>query len=574
MDSRKIIDTLNGILSESDAVFSELASALPALLSELNTSLSGADDLIRAMGMQNREGTSHSQLRNHIDSIRKGIENADGRFSHLHLQNMSVFQNLKESFSVIEELNEDLKTIQHYSEDIKIISLNAIIAAQKSGKAGAAFSVITQEMRRLSNKIITLCEELQLINGTVQENSLYFKEMAAVIIDKEKDLINEFTDTVNQSIEKSINDSQKAIRFMEELTGKASRVRPPLYSIMENVQYHDILSQSVHHLILTIKETERGMNSDDLKGINRRNYQSRVIGLCIHIIREIQSAVNEKYLHFADGIDQIQAVIHDLMEDQKSFQFSSDRSAQIFIEQLRTTRRDSYNSKQELFAKGTVMIDKITALKENLDGFSEIATSLFNIILFSRIEVAKQSRLRSMEASVEDMDRIINAMKGEIDKAIHIAGAFLERVSMNMSDYVSLSEEKTSFLIGFLDASNNHLEQFSRITGQIQRMNVHYHRFTEKFVPILNRAAAEIEGLNHCVLEINLIEQELSAELTVLEKFGQGINDENAEGDPGTEELENLMRKFTIFSQKEYAGQIGNIDIEEKSLSKGEITLF
>lgn len=227
MDSRKIIDTLNGILSESDAVFSELASALPALLSELNTSLSGADDLIRAMGMQNREGTSHSQLRNHIDSIRKGIENADGRFSHLHLQNMSVFQNLKESFSVIEELNEDLKTIQHYSEDIKIISLNAIIAAQKSGKAGAAFSVITQEMRRLSNKIITLCEELQLINGTVQENSLYFKEMAAVIIDKEKDLINEFTDTVNQSIEKSINDSQKAIRFMEELTGKASRVRPP-----------------------------------------------------------------------------------------------------------------------------------------------------------------------------------------------------------------------------------------------------------------------------------------------------------------------------------------------------------
>lgn len=316
------------------------------------------------------------------------------------------------------------------------------------------------------------------------------------------------------------------------------------------------------------------MNSDDLKGINRRNYQSRVIGLCIHIIREIQSAVNEKYLHFADGIDQIQAVIHDLMEDQKSFQFSSDRSAQIFIEQLRTTRRDSYNSKQELFAKGTVMIDKITALKENLDGFSEIATSLFNIILFSRIEVAKQSRLRSMEASVEDMDRIINAMKGEIDKAIHIAGAFLERVSMNMSDYVSLSEEKTSFLIGFLDASNNHLEQFSRITGQIQRMNVHYHRFTEKFVPILNRAAAEIEGLNHCVLEINLIEQELSAELTVLEKFGQGINDENAEGDPGTEELENLMRKFTIFSQKEYAGQIGNIDIEEKSLSKGEITLF
>lgn len=77
----------------------------------------------------------------------------------------------------VEKTNSVVKKIKDVSEQTRILGFNASIEAARSGAAGAGFSVIAQEVRRLADdsqkyteSISTALEDLESSIGTVSEN--------------------------------------------------------------------------------------------------------------------------------------------------------------------------------------------------------------------------------------------------------------------------------------------------------------------------------------------------------------------------------------------------------------------
>lgn len=141
-----------------------------------------------------------------------------------------IKQNSDDMFKEISNVDNISKRISEISEQTLLLSMNAIIESSKAGEYGKGFSVIAEEIRKLSesvskfSKLIT--SEMQLLKGKINTNKIFSEDILteAEVLSKNSQKISEISSS-SQKIFLAIIDSTEFLsKSMNELSYKFNEI--------------------------------------------------------------------------------------------------------------------------------------------------------------------------------------------------------------------------------------------------------------------------------------------------------------------------------------------------------------
>jgi len=117
-------------------------------------------------------------VENGLTDISKAIEQLAISASEIHVNEQQLNSNIKEILVLSEEINEVSTFIKKIANETKMLGLNASIEAARAGEEGKGFSVVAQEIRKLSDQSIStvprikkLTDDIKAKVGEVSEKS-------------------------------------------------------------------------------------------------------------------------------------------------------------------------------------------------------------------------------------------------------------------------------------------------------------------------------------------------------------------------------------------------------------------
>ena len=147
--------------------------------------------------------------------ISKAINEVSEGIQHVIDSNVKLAENIYEAEKRTKDTDDILKFIKGVGEQTNLLGLNAAIEAARAGESGRGFSIVAQEIRKLSsstgksvNDIKEVLKKIQdsvaNISNSINESNGIFQEQAAAV----------------QQINASIQELTSAANYLEDMASK------------------------------------------------------------------------------------------------------------------------------------------------------------------------------------------------------------------------------------------------------------------------------------------------------------------------------------------------------------------
>jgi len=585
----QLINKLDKLVQSTEEIYLNLGKDYPRLLTELdksiNRSTSSTENLTASIG-------SSDPIELIIVEGDKIISNFNEAFKSMYSRDGELFEIIRRGVTEMGTLAEVIHNIKEGSIEMELISLNAMTVALKSGTAGKALSFITDELKKLSAQTIRLTDELTR-NGNHQ---LKLFENFGEKIEKTRMNQDELTLNMDRHLKSSFTTSckglQESAEMMRSLSRSSADVKDPLMRIMQEVQLQDIIRQSVDHIYISIDEFrtfDDNWKNEEL--LDELYFRKMMPDLCFTVLEEIKSEIGESAAIFEEKSQLVKSILDSL--EQKRIDFigsalktSSDNNFSIIG--LKEESKDRVNSlikevnssvkqRLEISQDGLHLLKDITTLKRQFESFEPIITRFHNIIVASRIEVAKQAALSDMKDTVTKMTQLTENIDTDISNALETIKHFLKTTQGIISSYSSTIKKEMPGLKELLvRTSENQIRLSDKSDSLIENLR-DFQIFSDSFFILFTKTDENRQRL-----------KELSSSIVKIEDILHSIK-ENAENDIfkisgnhntgdwtiQNERLNGVIEKFTIFTHKKTASDlVGNIVDAEEIAESGEVTLF
>ena len=201
------INEIQAAATEQAASASQQASAVNELSASLNEMSQSAATLV---------GSSETVGRN-VDEIATIVTDSNQNASQM-MESMDAIggstrqtaERIKSLNDKMDDINEAVSTISMVADQTTLLSLNASIEANKAGEMGKGFSVVAQEIRRLSDRSIDSAGNISSMVRDIQRAT----ESSALAMDKSSEEIRHGVNRVKTSADSlgSIHDAMERIQ--------------------------------------------------------------------------------------------------------------------------------------------------------------------------------------------------------------------------------------------------------------------------------------------------------------------------------------------------------------------------
>lgn len=117
-----------------------------------------------------------------LDELKEGALNAISILNAKSYDTSSAATTIVDNVNALSNRTKDIKvivkTIVEISNQTELLSLNAAIEAARAGEAGAGFSVVAEEIRKLSEKSKSSSEEIRKILEAIEDKAIHTAEEA------------------------------------------------------------------------------------------------------------------------------------------------------------------------------------------------------------------------------------------------------------------------------------------------------------------------------------------------------------------------------------------------------------
>ena len=624
-----LIDEVKSVEIDSEGSYLSFGRLLASISAEMERSSRNArvslEEFSRTMG-----GSSETGFR----SIAGFARESSAYFATVHDRDVAFLARINESIDRLSTLEDVIGRVRSDSEEMEIISLNAMTVALKSGNAGKAFSVITDELKRLSTRTISLTE-------TITTRGRELKDCFGVLSDSlgELDAFQKgFFGRLDEALTKGFSSLEEGTKdsagVFADLLGEAMGVRDPVQSIMQSVQLQDIIRQSLQHVTISLVEAEKAAMDAEQRESTAVAYldedgaeaaapqaQAMASGTGEPGLEDFAGSTVEEDLAFVSAIMRlVDALIEDVVGklDASGLSFASSLEAIEFIVGNVESKRSDQARALETATSGTGsdtasylegsahylglkkqvvqtarrLSEQVKGLDESFRGLAGLLSRFQNIVIASRIEVAKNKSLSGVANTVQGMVQLTERLGADVGEAMDTTKTFIKVAYGAIAEYAGSEDARRasegSMASGVGSAAFEAAAQENdRLVATLERVEANlkildgarmrvgenlgsFLLYTPEFIDLISEARSVLSGLEGLSARLKRIQGELS----VLK--GELVDAEGVvieEASIRSERLRAMIDRFTIFTHKKTAGEIGRFDVEDGAGS-GEITLF
>ncbi len=584
-----LIAIVNVIGSESEGLYLTIGRLFPAIMAEAGRSVDLAETSLASFF--GKEGASKS-----IDEMKSLVSEAAIWFRRLHDRDADFLDRINESMERLASLDNLIKGVRADSEDMEIISLNAMTVALKSGFAGKAFSVITDELKRLSAQTIELTESITLRGQNLLNVFSTLRDALGRLDRFQDDFFDRLERSLQETFDMNRNELDAARELFTSLIAEARELRSPVQAIMQEVQHQDIVRQSLGHVVISLSEAEGAARRRKEEGASEEEevaYIASIARLSAQLIEDIMAKIDASAASFKGNIDEVERRVGGIEERRVDFVHHADQGA---VEDVGAETGRYLEFKKAVTAAARRLGDQIRGLDDSFRSLSTLLSRFKNIVVASRIEIAKNRALTGVSTTVAGMVELTGKIEADVSGATGSTKNFTKVAEAAMAEYaedgsgslrgrsvdprpspadgmsasrLSGMRRDAAGISAVLAKVRQDLASLKMERNATREAIVNFALFSPEFLRYIGEARGALADLTGLSTRLG----QARAELLALEEHAVAALGGKIDREIHSGRLQEMIQRFTIFTHKRAAGELANFRVEEGSGS-GEITLF
>ncbi len=575
-NGHRIINELKTIVEGLGDVYLNIADHYPGIMRKL-------EQKIEELTRDENERNNSVDIFYLVNRINETVSTGGKKLSDLSARDTQFLNKISKELDAIKELDRNIDLIEDDSAELELISLNAMVTALKAGKNGGAFPYITEELQKVSKSSAKLSNGLKTKG---EELSSYF-EVFLKDIDDEKENINQAIHSIVSDFTNLTDSTGKyqgiSSGIIDKFKFQITDYKKPFYQILEEVQKHDIVRQSVDHVILAIDHIKPTTDSTVEAKLESLSYASRVYGFCDEILSEIYSELNKTFTTFSEKSDNLKSLIAYLQESGSALKSSgSNRSYRDQILDIQSNIEINLEKiKKESIQKHIQqtlenIYREINNLEDSYNGFSRIISWVKTINISSRVEAAKLPHLENMTYIIENITERTGSIETAVDVIIHTITDFRKRTDTLFQNYFSIASKDTDQIEQFADELKANLYQINQYSSNLDLKITDMLATGHDFIELSHMTSRDLQKMEKLVSGINGIIREVRDEKVKIDTDlnrnlkEAGLQSWKLKGD----EIKKLIDKFTIYIHKKKVDTGNSLEMDGEGAVSGEVTLF
>jgi len=572
---KKITDIkakINKTIADSETLSSSVYESIPKFEEETQKIIAFISEFLSQL---KNEGTeSNASFLGKLSALKNSVT--------LSLQNIAtlvdavdyVFNNIFNTTgenSFVEQVIQQARSVESALADLNSIALNASITSSQLGTKGGAFSILSREIERQSEKLVKHFDNItRIINRSFPDIASFkktldsFGEFASMKRDFHK-LIERFSSVENSLVE--LQESMKAG------TESAADSFP---DILANMVGQDIFRQQMEHIIEFFIDLEkRGKAKQD---------PAKELSFLKFVLEISHDILSESIKDFSEAFEKVS---EDFNHFVLNFNDGITKPAQKFAIYFSEDDRESlYRIIQEVMV---ITVKNTVFMEEVLHGLVHIRESFIHFkdnVMALDDEVSNSARLvkrfRTMNILIKaELARLEDQMG---KKAQDIRAEFDEAIIKVTNTTVDLNQISKN-IFKLYQENADHFDQFKTCCSELIKKDELKVLF-KSMENVISETHGEYKKMmikfEHSMAFINSIQQRFNKDLDQLnrenediyrqiEAFEQEVPAYHEEflNDPT---LKELSEKFTTYRERVKASE--HLDIEDVGTQGGEFTLF
>lgn len=561
-DVTSLIDELHDKERAIEETYLSLGELFPRLVGETDASSRTARESLDAiLGALDNEG------RNEMEEF---LALAARFFNELRERDKTFLVSVNAGVERLSTLDEIIGRVRLDSEEMEIVSLNALTAALKSGSAGRAFSVITDELKQISAKTIATTVDISARGQKLLESFRSLGDDLRELAELQERFFEKVRSTLTEGFSALEARVRSATDTFASLARDASGVKDPIVGIMQGVQVQDILRQSIDHVLLSLKEIKKDgetFRKDELV------FAAAVAELSVSVLNDVIARIDEGVGLMSSHIDDVVAVAESADQRRQSVIASYEDIGIGFDDS--GERVEAYlKLKGKAVSEGRDLSSQVMLLNDSFKVLYSLLNRLQNIVVASRIEIARTRALSVVSNTVAGMIEITENLGADVGAATDVTKAFIKTASADISSYDRLQTQSDQELTVAVRRMESELGRLQAARERVKETISSFRLYTPDFLRLIQNSRSSLSRLSDLSGELGRLRDRLESV-----RRGSSEEAETMEGEKTdtysmrNERLRQMVERFTIFTHKKAAGALGDFQVEE-GVESGQVTLF
>ncbi len=534
-------DELEQVMGNVEPQFLELGNRLQQLYGDAEHLARLTMDTVGIIGEEREDGFPGSTDRLARTSLERLQEICEG-----------ITRNLEEIGKGSEYLGQlcaICPLIENTGMTLNVIGLNIAVETSRSARAGEMFVSFTDEIRKLSGRILTIArnileDSLRTRSGQMAAHGTIMKDMEAL-------------GRLNRDAEKVVQDAVAEIRQIMHLSGTAFKksstwsgdISRLAGEVVVAIQFHDIARQKIEHIVLALRDMEAVSDREEAVFLGNAHKIMRLQAAQLkEVIADIRAADDKSRNAFGKMGDRIVDLLDDVSVFDPDGQDESRIRQHILalhtgFGQLGTLMSRSCELEEQIRATSGSVFETAAHLSSHIDQVRGISMDLH---LKALNAVVKSARLGEDGRALEVLAQEVSKLSGQSDLFVDRVVDIIESLLLVSPDHgvCSLQEPVDD------GAANDYL-----IQEGLRRISSVYENFRTD-------AAAALDHARHLQTDISRTSEdigflgELAGNLNVhLERMTALIDRlspwSDYENDHTDEKLKQVARRYTMKSERD-----------------------
>jgi hypothetical protein len=561
-DVTSLIDELHHTEREIEETYLSLGELFPRLVAETDASSKNAQESLDAiMGALGGGG------KNEIEEF---LAVAGSFFRNMRERDSAFLVSVNSGIERLSTLDEIITRVRLDSEEMEIVSLNALTAALKSGSAGRAFSVITDELKQLSSKTIATTVD---ISSRGQKLLECFRSLGGDLTDLAA-LQDRFFEEVRSTLTNGFSSLEtrmhRAADAFTSLAKDASGVKEPIVGIMQGVQVQDILRQSIDHVILSLQEI---LKDEDASQKDELVFAAAVADLSVSVLNDVIAKIDEGVTMMTAQINDVVAVVENVDQRRESV-IGGYEDTGLGSGDTAEKAGSYLKLKNKAISSGRNLSSQVKLLNDSFKLLYSLLNRFQNIVVASRIEIARTRALSVVSNTVAGMIEITESLGRDVGSATEVTKAFIKTASADILSYDHAQGESDLKLTEAVSRMESELARLGTARERVRDTISSFRLYTPEFLGLIQTSRSALSQLSELSGRLGKLRDELGTIRQKSTDYADTLGGETAETYTiRNERLRRMVERFTIFTHKKAAGALGDFQVEE-GVESGEVTLF